>query len=109
MPSGHASWEQANQRYLMAALAAVRTRLENSLANRGSAPAPDEASIPMPSTSEFEALEAPPALGRLVRSFGLSDFERSLILLCAGPELDAQFAVLLSSAQANAGHSQPTF
>jgi hypothetical protein len=80
------SWPQANQRYLMAALGVLRARLE----------APSE--LPAAQNALLEAaqaLPAPAALETLGRAFGLSAFEREVLLLCAGPELDASFAQLL--------------
>jgi hypothetical protein len=38
------------------------------------------------------AMEAPPALETLTETFSLSPFERALLLLCAGVELDGRFA-----------------
>ncbi len=37
-------------------------------------------------------MEAPPALDTLAETFSLSPFERDLVLLCAGVELDGRFA-----------------
>ncbi|MHC5831868.1 MAG: ATP-binding protein, partial [Nostoc sp.] len=37
------------------------------------------------------------------------DFERYLLLLCAGMELDASFAVLCAAACGNKQHTYPTF
>ena len=109
MQPGQTTWEQANQRYLMASLAGVRACVERRLADGSKSGDVEPASISTPSLTEFESLDAPPALERLVRSFALSDFERSLVLLCAGPELDAQFAPLLSSTNHSAGTRSPTF
>ncbi len=109
MDSGHTLWEQANQRYLMAALDGVRACLQKHIGDGLKSETCNEESLPMSSLSEFESLPAAPALERLVQGFGLSDFERSLILLCAGPELDTQFADLLSSKRGSGVHDQPTF
>jgi hypothetical protein len=50
--------------------------------------------------------EQPFALDALMRTFGLSDFERDILVLCAGVELDASFASLIAS-EARGG--VPTF
>ncbi|THD35866.1 MAG: ATP-binding protein [Sphingomonas sp.] len=55
----------------------------------GAVPAPGERS------------DAPP-LARLAAAFGLGAFERDVLLLCAGMELDAQCAALVSELQAGA-------
>jgi hypothetical protein len=54
-------------------------------------------------------METPPALEMLRARFGLSSFERDVLLLCAGVELEASLASLLASAQGDAGRSYPTF
>ncbi|HEY0100568.1 MAG TPA: ATP-binding protein [Pyrinomonadaceae bacterium] len=56
-----------------------------------------------------EALPAPAALDSLCEAFGLSPFERDVLLMCAGMELDATFAPLCAAAQGNANRVHPTF
>jgi hypothetical protein len=56
---------------------------------------------------EFE--DRPPALERVVRAFGLSAFERDVLMLCAGIELDPEFAALCASAQGDPARTYPTF
>ncbi len=68
-------WTTANQRFLTAHLARVHARLEGR-------------DTPAPRWDET----TPPALAELERMFGLSAFERDVVLLCAGVELDAAFA-----------------
>ncbi|MEH2008605.1 ATP-binding protein [Nostoc sp.] len=51
----------------------------------------------------------PSALDRLCVTFGLSDFERNLLLLCAGVELDASFPILCAAACGNTQRTYPTF
>src|SRR5437879_11021283 len=48
------------------------------------------------------ALPAPSALDRISEAFSLSPFERDLLLLCAGTELDGSFASLCGNAQGDA-------
>lgn len=49
-----------------------------------------------------------PALETLVALFGLSPFERELLLLCAGVELDAAFPDLCAAIHRDAASMQPT-
>ena len=49
------------------------------------------------------------ALDKLCTIFNLSDFERNLLLLCAGVELDASFSILCAAACGNAQRTYPTF
>src|SRR4051812_29191338 len=98
--AGLEGWPEANQRYLLASLARVRMFLERHAAraaSRASTPATPAASTsvtPAPSEGELdqviaqaaEALPAPSALHSVCGAFGLSDFERDVLLLCAGSE-----------------------
>jgi hypothetical protein len=54
-------------------------------------------------------MPAPPALETLGDMFGLSPFERDLLLLCAGMELDSTFAAHCATAQGNPQRTYPTF
>lgn len=51
----------------------------------------------------------PSALDRVCAIFNLSDFERNLLLLCAGVELDASFSILCAAASGNEQRTYPTF
>jgi hypothetical protein len=90
------AWLDANQRSLMAAIAEVRDAVARHLG----------AEVPE-TTRAAEAAAAPTALDLLCERFALSPFERSLLLLCAGVELDAAFARLCASASPEQG--RPTF
>ncbi len=101
-------WHQANQQYLMAALARVRAALQEKV---GEATGRQQGETARPeSLAELRSrLQAPPALESLVTAFNLSPFERDLMLLSAGPELDSRFADLCSAAQQDAQLAYPTF
>jgi hypothetical protein len=105
------SWEEANQRYLTAALAVLRARLEARAAPAGEEAAGDSALEAARRELEGAAAEmpAPPALDVLASAFGLSPFERDVLLLAAGPELDSAFAAALARAGAGSGSGVPTF
>ena len=49
------------------------------------------------------------ALEKICQSFGLSTFERDILLLCAGVELDASFGSLIADIQGDSQHNYPTF
>jgi len=102
-------WEEANQRYLMAALAEVRATLEKLLSP---AEAPSAAEAPAARTIMEEvraSMPAPPAIETLCATFGLSSFERKILLMCAGVELDSRFATLCGAANKEIRSSLPTF
>lgn len=54
-------------------------------------------------------LPAPAALESLSATFGLSAFERDLLLLCAAVELDSSFGPLCAAAQNDPTRQYPTF
>jgi hypothetical protein len=89
------AWTDANQRHLAAALAllaAVLDEVDDSTARA----ALDAAAAAMP---------APAAVDRLTEAFALSPFERDLLVLCAGPQLDAR----IDARVRELGHPAPTF
>jgi hypothetical protein len=101
----HASWTRDNQQYLMAAIAGVRAQI-----NAYAAALRDEAppALGEPFLYVFDEMNAPPALDELCRIFQLSSFERAILLVCAGMELDAKFAHCCALAQMEQ-RSHPTF
>ncbi|MDH5543401.1 MAG: AAA family ATPase [Nitrospinota bacterium] len=100
-------WIEANRKHLMASISLVRerlvahtskkerdwdfTELEEDVARTGSA-------MPYPS-----------ALQVICQTFGLSDFERDILLLCAGMELDSSFAGYCASINGDDRRVYPTF
>ena len=101
-------WQAGNYRYLMASVAAVRQVLESYVAQLKNQPISlSEAEIQ--SALLAADLPAPSALQQICIEFGLSDFERNLLLLCVGMELDATFASLCAQAQSEPQLSYPTF
>lgn len=91
------AWLEANQRALMAELALLCERLE-----RAAAAGPCEAPASEERTRDLEearkALRTPSALDELCRAFSLSAFERALLLLCAGVELEGRVGALCAAA-----------
>ncbi|HZS87707.1 MAG TPA: ATP-binding protein [Chloroflexota bacterium] len=105
------NWAEANQRHLLEALTEVRTALERHIARVGGADAAANALPPAEDRRDDDAVGAmsPPALERLRAIFRLSTFERAILLLCAGIELDASFAGLCAAAQGDPTRTYPTF
>jgi hypothetical protein len=104
------NWHDANQRYLMAALAVLRAALERHAASTQNAPEPEEGDEPARALQEAAgAMPAPPALETLAETFGLTAFERDLLLMCAGMELDSSFAALCAAAQGDSRRAYPTY
>lgn len=108
-----ANWYEANKNYLMSALAFVREFLESYT----------ESSLEIPESNykrqkkdaqktlqeAISAMPAPPALETLCSIFGLSSFERDLLLLCAGVELDSTVGSLCAAVQGDPRRDYPTF
>ena len=104
------NWHEANQRSLTAALAVVRATLEWHVARTQGTPEPAERVEPTRALQEADgATPAPPALEALCAAFGLTPFERDLLLMCAGMELDSAFAALYANAQGDPRRAYPTF
>ena len=112
-----ADWLAANQRHLLAALQRVRLALERAAAGGRAGGEP----MPPPSPNENAEAEnaaeprvetataAAPALQTLCAAFALSPFERDVLLLCAGRELEASFGALCAAAQGEPRRESPTF
>src|SRR5687767_11439927 len=94
-------WATANQRFLMAELTLLRTWLGR--------PADGQPDPTQTLQHAREAMPAPPALDTLCTIFGLSEFERRVLLLCAGVELDGGFSRCCASAPGSNGNAWPSF
>jgi len=107
------SWVERNQSFLAVALRDVRRSLERRAAQgeeSGGAHSLEAGGGLSPNAESGAAADGSrPALEVLVRTFGLSPFERSVLLLCAGMELDAAFAGLCAAAQGDSARAYPTF
>jgi len=105
------NWYEANQRYLSAAVAIVSQRLEQHIERlQGHSEGDTPESDPQQALQEASvAMPAPPALETLCRAFGFSPFERDIVLLCAGVELNSRFASLCAAAQNAPARPYPTF
>jgi hypothetical protein len=105
------NWTEANQHYLMSELQAVRGALEGRAATEaateggaGSSPAADDSAH-----GETHPTTPPPAVETLCKLFGLSSFERAVLLMCAGMELDSKFADVCATANGDPRRDYPTF
>jgi len=125
MLANHATpidWSEANQTYLAQALA----RLKNQLQSRLTEARPDRVTVDGPQAVAAAAVSTPgtevrkvvtreasltpmPALEALCAAFHLSSFERDLLLLCAGVELDSAFAPLCAELHGDPSRNYPTF
>ena len=92
-------WIEANQAYLVAEFARIKDRL-------GAKPSQHSEDA----IQKIRALlDAPPAIDRLAELFVLSAFERQVLLLCAGVEMDSKLAALCGEAQGHPHRAHATF
>lgn len=103
------NWQEINQRYLMTALDSVREALEEKVKREEEIISPSPPLIKAPVPLSPPQFSPPPALEQLCATFGLSSFERDVLLLCAGMELDAHFPTLCAAAHADPQRAYPTF
>jgi hypothetical protein len=102
MSGSQNDWTEANQRSLTAAIAEVRGALQHFAKQETSAVPTDVATV-------GEDARPLSALQILCAAFALSPFERAVLLMCAGVELDGSFASLCSAAQEDPARNYPTF
>ena len=136
--SNQANWIEVNNKHLAATLVWIRLRLQRLIpvakpvkqeepkilgswfrSNRSSEknmlPPPIVASVDEAIARayqrmlELEKNDPPPALSLLTSNLGLSEFERSILALCAALELDTRIAGLCARAQGNLNKPYPTF
>jgi hypothetical protein len=84
-------------------------RNATTLAPESASPQEDSIAFLENEMMSFERENPPPALILLEQQFGLSSFERNVLLLCAGMELDTRVAGLCASAQDDPQRPYPTF
>ncbi len=104
------SWYEDNQRYLSAVLAVIQGALQQHLARMQATEVEEIQNVSRPTPEDIAAsMTIAPALDTLCATFCLSSFERDLLVLCAGIELDASFASLCATAQGDPHRVSPTF
>jgi hypothetical protein len=99
------SWSESNQRYLTLTLARIRSLLEQRAGAEAEAVPVEDVEL-----REIAAgMTSPPALESICTLFRLSPFERDVLLLCAGIELDSRISTLCASIQNEPVRNYPTF
>ncbi|WP_218082523.1 ATP-binding protein [Anthocerotibacter panamensis] len=102
-------WQQTNKSYLLVAVHQLYLFLE-AYTRRRAEPLPGVLVDTSPKlTNLAAAMESPPALEALCALFGLSSFERRVLLLCVGMALIPNFGAVCAIAQENARMPFPTF
>jgi hypothetical protein len=96
MSAHHGEWQERSRRALVEAIDDLRARMQAK--RSGTRPPPPAAEEPRDS-----------ALARVTRKFRLTAFERDVLLIAAGVEVDAQLAGLVADWHADSQRSRPTF
>jgi ATPase family associated with various cellular activities (AAA) len=103
------NWKEANQSHLTAALSEVRVALVRFLSYPDQSPAEENPTEPGLAPEDDSTAKETGALEMLCATFGMSAFERKILLMCAGVELDSRFAGLYAAGSRDAKSPYPTF
>ena len=104
-------WFDANKRDLSARVAVIAARLGRHSAPDSDAEAANRElrAAEARAAETSRALPSPSALDGVAAAFGLSPFERDILVLCAGIELEGGFAATCAQAQGDPRRTYPTF
>ena len=107
------TWQDANERWLAAAVDAVRLRLDRQARRVAGEPEPAaaaaklDAALAVMQTAEDAAM--PPAAIVLARRLGLSAFDLDTLMLCVAQELDTTVRARCAAAQGDPQRPYPSF
>jgi len=99
-PEKTISWHEANQQYLVRGIAGVRVEIERSMG---------ESPRDLPSPADLSPLTPPAALDTLCAALELTSFERKILLMCAGVEMDSSLTALYAKINRDDRRTEPTF
>ena len=106
------NWLEDNQEYLRRSLDRVRLLLQQKLPQKFNDDGAITAAVINRELFEEQITwnwQNPPALENLSETFGLSDFDRDLLLLCAGMEIDRNWGNLCAAVHGDPQSNYPTF
>jgi hypothetical protein len=95
-------WLKRSQRDLFAAIAKIRFALDKKVAER-------KGEILEEQVASIAQNQHPSHLSQLCENFSLSEFERGILLLCAGMEFDASWGALCAEIANDPKQAYPTF
>jgi ATPase family associated with various cellular activities (AAA) len=99
------SWTKANQAYLVAEFTCLADRLTSRDSRQ-----PDESNQGTQRAAALRSgMQPSPAIDSLAERFNLTEFERQLLLLCAGVEMDSRLAERCAEAQGRPGRANASF
>lgn len=100
------TWFNSNYRYLIQQLRYLRSILNDYIESQTTHSQPN---LEEQSCLDTVFDQVPPALENLCSIFNLSQFERKILLLCVGMELDPSFESMFSEVNGNGKYAYPTF
>ena len=100
------TWLKTNQKHLAENILQIKTLLRNHINRNGEPSLPIE---DLPIAREADENDGLPTIGSLCLLFGLSPFEKQIIVLCAAQELDSEVKHLIAEAHGNPNMTYPTF
>jgi hypothetical protein len=104
------AWYGQNFTYFSATISQIHYQLYRAIARQRQDPETETALLPPPDPAAIAATMAtPPALTRLCATLGLSDFERNVLLLCAGRALNPEIPNLCAVLHGQGDQNYVTF
>ena len=106
-----AQWQKENEDYLATALVWLRLRLALRSTQQGPVDVVTEEQVQAAAAAmaALETADPPPALIIAAQRFGLSRFERDVLLLCTAMELDTRIASQCALVHGDSNKAYPTF
>jgi ATP-dependent 26S proteasome regulatory subunit len=106
------TWSISNQQYITGLIALLRRQIEKYYSGTGNTDQQHEFTGNSDQLQELDKLQAgmqaPPSIERIVDIFGLSVFERNILVMCAAMELDSGFAEMIARIQGEQSLFQPS-
>ena len=103
------NWQSLNYQYLINAIAIVGEALYRRVMELQNQPMKVSSDVEKDFQAEKISMSVPSNLENICATFHLSDFERELLLLCAGMELNPVWTSWCAAAQDNPKLDYPTF
>lgn len=107
-PTNTPNWHTANYIYLMTEIATIHQTLKDRIALKNNQPTQPQPDREIARQTAAANLPAPSRLEQLCTTYGLSTFERDILLLCVAMELDPSLPSLLAEAHGNQQMVYPT-
>lgn len=113
MKKNNTDWSKANQHYLSGLIKLLRARIENYTMSVSGAVESLEQPVFYSEEKELKEFEASmteqPAIEKLATIFGLTSFEKNILLMCAAADLESGWNDLVTNESNNEAVFQSTF